>query len=189
MTTAQQPLRNVIHVLTGLSAAWVLLVPSPWRLTAMILALLIFVGLDLLRLHLGARAAVDRLLPGVYRPEELGHPSGATLLVAGYLLATVLLPAPAAAGGILALAVGDPAAAVVGRWYGERHDLGPQKTWVGSVACFAVTLPIIWLMPYFTLSAAVAAAAMAALIERRAGSLDNLLIPIGVGLLLKLWVT
>lgn len=188
MTSPQQPLRNVIHLMTGVAAGWVLFVPDPWSLLGLIMVFLVAASVDLMRLHAGFRHSLDLVLPAVYRADEVGRPSGATLLAAGYLLAVALLPAEAAAGGILALAVGDPAASVVGRWYGKRHGLGGQKTWVGSLGCFLATLPVIWLLPYFDLPAAAAAASMAALIERRAGSLDNLLIPIGVGLLLKLWV-
>jgi len=188
VTSPQQPLRNAIHLATGVAAAWVLLVPDPWSLLGLIMVFLVAASLDLMRLHSGFRHSLDVLLPGVYRDDEVGRPSGATLLAAGYLLAVALLPAEAAAGGILALAVGDPAASVVGRWYGSRRGLGAGKTWIGSLTCFLATLPVIWVLPYFDLPAAAGAAAMAALIERRAGGLDNLLIPIGVGLLLRLWV-
>ena len=84
----------------------------------------------------------------------------------------------------------DPAAAVFGRWYGARTGGShkSRKTWVGSLACFAVTLPTLWLLPAIGLAAASAGAAMAALIERRAGRLDNLLIPPGVAMLLNLWL-
>lgn len=187
MTRAQQPLRNLIHLGTGAAAALVLAVPRPAALGVLTAALLVAVVLDLARLRGGFQAWLDRWLPGVYRPEETPGVSGATLLVVGYLLAVAMVPARPAAGGILALAVGDPAASVVGRRFaGARDRLG--KSWPGSLACFAAAGGALWALPDLPLPAAAAGGAMAALIERRAGRLDNLLIPVGVAMLLNLWV-
>ena len=183
---SQRYRRNAIHLATGLAAAWVLLVPPPWTLTGLLIMLTVPLLVDLWRWR-GGQPAIDRLLPGVFHEREPLGISGATLLAVGYLLAFLLFPPLAAAAGILALAVGDPAAAVAGRWYGHRRNLS-GKTWVGSLACFLTCLPIIWLLPGLNLPAATAGAAMAALVERRAGALDNLLIPVAVAMLLKLWV-
>ncbi len=142
---AQQPLRNAIHAATGLAAWWVLVVPAPWRELGLAAILVVNLLLDLVR-RFGGRAWLDRLLPGVYRnPEPLGV-SCATLLAVGYLLAGLLFPPAQAAAGILALALGDPAAAMVGRWYARRQGT-TGKTWAGSLACFVVSLAAIWLIP------------------------------------------
>jgi len=187
LSEAQQPLRAFIHLSTAAAAALVLAAPRPWTLAVLAAVLAAAVGLDLARLRPAVQAWLDRRLPGVYRPRETPGVSGATLLAAGYLLAAAMFPARAAAGGILALAVGDPAAAAVGRRYRGRRDR-QGKSWPGSLACFLATLAVLWALPFLPLAAAVAAGAMAALIERRAGRLDNLLVPAGVALLLDLWV-
>lgn len=184
---AQQPLRNAIHVATALAAGWVLLVPRPWDLAGIAAVLVVVAAGDIGRLHGGFRCWLEGVLPGVFRSTELPGVSGGTLLLVGDLLAAVLFSPVAAAGGIVALAVGDPAAAVAGRWYGARRGLAGQKTWFGSVACFLAALPFIWLIPGLGLPAATAGAAMAALVERRAGRLDNLLLPVAVAMLLDLW--
>jgi dolichol kinase len=182
----QQPLRNVIHLATGLAALWVVMAPDPWMRSGIVAMVIVALLIDLSRVTLG-RAWLDRLLPGVYRdPEPLGL-SGATLLTVGYLATVWLFPPQAAAAGILALAAGDPAAAAVGRWYGARTKR-PGKTWAGSVACFVACVPVLWLLPPFGLPAAAAGGAMAALVERRAGPLDNVLVPVAVAMLLNLWV-
>ncbi|MEZ4388726.1 MAG: hypothetical protein R3D98_14380 [Candidatus Krumholzibacteriia bacterium] len=182
----QQPLRNAIHAATGLAAWWVLAVPEPWRMRGLVAMLTANLALDVVRWR-GGRGRLDRALPGVYRdPEPLGV-SCATLLAVGYLLATSLFPPPAAAAGILALALGDPAAAVVGRWYGARRALA-GKTWPGSLACFLASFVAILLIPGLGLMPALAGAAMAALVERRAGPLDNVLVPVAVAMLAGLWV-
>jgi dolichol kinase len=183
----QQYLRNAIHLGTGLAAPLVLVWPRPWSLGLAGAMLAAAVAADAVRLHPGARVALDRRLPGVFRPSESGRPSGATLLAAGYLLAVVVLPAEAAAAGILALAVGDPAAAVVGRWYGARGGV-TGKTWAGSLTCFLGAAGAMWLLPSLGVAAAVAGGAMAALVERRAGPLDNLVLPLLTGLLVSLWL-
>ena len=187
MNRKQQPRRNLIHLATGLAAPWVLLTPRTWALAGLGVVLAAAVVLDLLRRRDVWQDRLDRWLPGVYRPEERRTISGATLLAFGYFAAAALMPASAAAAGILALAVGDTAAAVVGRWYGTPRGIA-GKTWVGSLACFAASLPAIWAIPPFGAAAATAGAAMAALIESRTGRLDNLLCPLGVAMLLKLWI-
>ena len=186
MSRAQEPLRNLIHLGTGVTAAFVLAVPRQQALLGLGAVLAGAVALDLGRLQPGFRAWLERRLPGVYRSEERIGVSGATLLVAGYLLAACFFSAPAVAGGILALAVGDPAASVIGRHFGRRPDRF-GKTWPGSLACFAAAGLVLWALPFLDLAAAAAGGAMTALIERRAGRLDNLLIPVGVAMLLDLW--
>lgn len=187
MTEArQQPLRNAIHLATGLAAVWVVMVPDPWMRPG-IIAMVVVAGLiDLARVVFG-RAWLDRLLPGVYRDPEPFGISGATFLTLGYLLAVFLFPREAAAGGILALAVGDPAAAIVGRWYAGRTG-HRGKSWAGSLACCVACIPVIVALPWYDLPAAAAAGAMAALVERRGGPLDNVLVPVAVAMLLNLWL-
>jgi dolichol kinase len=187
VTSGQQPLRNAIHLATAVAAPWVLLVPRPWNLAGIAAVLAVVAACDLGRLHRGFRARLDAWLPGVFRPTEIPGVSGGTLLRVGDLAVAWWFSPTAAAGGIVALAVGDPAAAVVGRWYGARHGLQGRKTWLGSLACFAAALPALWLLPGLGLDAAAAGAAMAALVERRAGRLDNLLLPLAVAMLLGLW--
>ena len=189
MSGGQQPLRNAIHLATALAAVWLLLVPRPWDVAGIAAVLGLVAACDLGRLHGGFRAWLDGALPGVFRSTEIPGVSGGTLLLLGDLITVLIFPEPAAAGGIVALACGDPAAAVVGRWYGARYGRPGRKTWLGSLACFAGALPAIWLIPAFDLPAAAAGAAMAALVERRAGRLDNLLLPVAVAMLLGLWVS
>lgn len=187
MSRPQQPLRNLIHLLTGATAGLVLAVPRNTGLVALAAVLAGALVLDLGRRHADFAAWLERRLPGVYREDERNGFSGATLLVAGYLLALAIFPPEAAAGGILALAVGDPAASVVGRRFARPGDR-PTKTWPGSLACCTGAAAALWALPYVELPAAAAGGAMAALIERRAGRLDNLLMPVGVAMLLALWV-
>lgn len=193
MTTAPSNRRRILHIATGIAAPWVLIVPPPWRLALPTSMLLLALAADLARQY-GEWKRIERLVPGVYRSIERRGVSGATWLGAGYVLTVLLFDPIAAAGGILSAAIGDPAASLCGGWYGRR--LSPpgkpkteraRKTWVGSIACFGVCVPVLWLLPGLDLAAATAGGAMAALVERRAGVLDNLLVPVAVAMLLGLW--
>ena len=185
--SGQQYLRNAIHLATGALAPAVLAWPRFWAVGLAGTMLAVALTADVCRRRPAGRALLDRRLPGVFRPGETGRPSGATLLAAGYLVAVLALPAEAAAAGILALAVGDPAAAVAGRWYGRRVGTA-GKTWLGSVACCLAAALAMWPLPSLDLAAAAAGGAMAALVERRAGTLDNLVLPLLTGLLVSLWI-
>lgn len=186
MTPAQETKRRVWHVTTGLAAVWVLLLPQPWRLYGLLAALAAAGLLDGLRWPERTRRWLDRRLGGFYRQNETRRLSGATLLALGYLFAAWLATPQTAAAGILAAAIGDPAAAVAGR---RGRTTGPSaraaaegKTWRGSFACFAAVLIVSALLPWVSGVQAVSAAATAAVTERVSGRFDNLLLPVLVAL-------
>lgn len=108
--------------------------------------------------------------------------NGSTLYFGGCAVAAALCPKDAACAGILALALGDPSAAIVGssiespRW--RRVSVA------GSAACFvAATLAARW---YFPWPVALAGGVAATALEAFAGSkLDNFAIPAGTALVLS----
>jgi len=108
--------------------------------------------------------------------------NGSTLYFGGCALAVTLFPPAAACGGILALALGDPAAAVVGTY--ARSPRRGRVSLAGTCACLvAATLGARIFFPW---PPALAAGAAAALLEALAGSkLDNLAIPLGTALVLN----
>ncbi len=173
--------RKLIHAATGLSAVWVLAVPTPVARAGLVAAAGVGIGLDVARRRRpGWQDGLDRALPGVFRPAERHQLSGAAMLLVGYALTAALFSREAAAAGILALALGDAAAALVGRAWARRRGWPPgHKTLVGTVACFAVTAPAILVVTGGAWLPAVAGAAAAALGERLAGRrLDNILVPL-----------
>ena len=128
-------------------------------------------------------AVVSGLTAAAARPGDAGFVLGPVTLGLGAMLALLLYPLPASAIAIYALAFGDAAASVVGMaCAGRRLPLNRNKTVAGSLACFAaVFLITVALTADARLSAAVAAAAMT--IEALSGrDLDNLLLPVGVGM-------
>jgi len=169
-------LRPLIHAGTALMLLALLVSWQALR-GVMVLAGLAAVAFEALRLSRPAvRDLAARWVP-VFRPHEAGRPSGAGWLFVGYALAA-WMPAPAPGAALLAGALADPAAAVVG----GRLGRGRRKSWPGTVAALVVAAGALWLLGIPARAAAAAGVAAAAL-ERWSGSLDdNLLIPPGVGL-------
>lgn len=138
------------------------------------LAAVAFEVLRLTRREVHAHAA--RWLP-VFRPDEATRPSGAAWLFVGYAL-VAWMPAPAPVAAVLAAALADPAAALVGGRFGR----GLPKSWPGTIAALAVAAGGSWLAGIPPVAAG-AAGLTAAALERWSGPVnDNLLIAPGVGL-------
>jgi dolichol kinase len=131
-------------------------------------------------LRLGFPAVGDlaaRLVP-VFRPRESSRPSGAMWLFLGYALCA-WMPLPASASSVVAGALADPAAAVVGTRFGK----GRPKSWPGTLAALVMAAVALWVFVHLPLRLALLAALVAALLERWSGPFDdNLLIAPGVGL-------
>ncbi len=107
--------------------------------------------------------------------------NGSTLYFCGCALAVTLFPKEPACAGVLALALGDPLAAIVGS--SVKSPRWGRVSVAGSAACLvAATLAARW---YFPWPVALLGGATAALLEAVAGSkLDNLVIPLGTALVL-----
>jgi dolichol kinase len=169
------------------------------------LAVAIYVGLDLTRpvaagLLLGIAALLLALdiarhrapvVQGLFRrnfsrildEKDMRGLNGSTLYFGGCALAVTLFPRDAACGGILALALGDPSAAIFGTYV--RSPRWGRVSLAGTTACLvAATLGARLFFPW---PPALAAGAAAALLEAFAGSkLDNLAIPFGTALVLSI---
>lgn len=119
------------------------------------------------------------------RSREVDHfVLGPVTLGIGAMLAIMLYPHPAASIAVYALAFGDSAASVAGKFLGTLTiPLTGGKTLAGSLACtvaVALTVAVMLQGRVFTaLTLGVAAALLEALPTRDA---DNLLLPVGVGL-------
>ena len=187
--------RKGFHVCSSVLAVWAYLVDDPLATVGLVLAALLVIAVDLARLSLRRWALwAYRTFPLIFRREERYRLSGASVMMIGAAATSFLFPAGPAAAGILCLAWGDSAAAVVGqafsrtrRQLGLEEAKGPRapvvsrrgkKTIAGSLACFIVSaLMIILTMgprPELFLTGGLTAAAM----ERwTPGRWDNLTIP------------
>lgn len=138
--------------------------------------------LDLARHRMpGLQDLFRRKLHLILDAKDMRGLNGSTLYFGGCALAVALFPANAAGGGVLALALGDPMAAIVGS--SVRSPRWGKVSLAGSAACFAAAT--LGARCFFPWPVALAGGAAATLLEAFAGSkLDNLFIPLGTALVL-----
>jgi dolichol kinase len=127
------------------------------------------------------QGAFRRLL----QPKDARGLNTSTLYFAGCAAAVTLVPAAPACGGILALALGDPIAAIVGS--AVRSPRWNKTSLAGSTACFVAAL--IGCRLFAPWPAALAGAATATVLEAFSGAkADNFTMPVGVALVLA-WLS
>lgn len=184
-TSGLQPWRKVFHAGTGIVVAWALLVPSLSRgqaLLGLALAFALLSALDAIRLRRDdANALFFRLFGALASPREARGFASSTWYALGLLLTVALVPRPEAVSAVLVLGLADPIASVVGQRFGRRPLLGGSVE--GTLTFLTVALAI--LVARHAWPAAVPAAVVATLAERRSWPLDdNLAIPLATGLTL-----
>lgn len=169
--------RKALHVATaalpvGLSFGWGDALAARNALTA---AAALALVIEALRLRSSQfRAAFDAAFAPLLRPHERRALTGATWLALSMALVLWFAPLQAAIAALWAAAVGDAAAAVIGRsaarWRGETT---PRKSLIGSVAALAATAAgVVWLTAASAMIALLLGA-VAALAERPARPLDD----------------
>ncbi len=130
---------------------------------------------------------ISRMTEMASRPVEQGFVWGPVTLGLGALAALLYYPNPASSVAIYALAFGDGIASVAGKLLARRNSVRiGEKTLIGSVFCFfAVLISAYAVLKDFRLAviAAVTATILELLPIRDA---DNLIIPLGTGLVLTL---
>lgn len=146
--------------------------------------IVIYVAAEQARL-LGIRVAVisDVTVLALRARDGQGFALGPVTLGLGAMLALLLYPEPAASLAIYALAFGDSAAGVVGTALGRvKIPCTGGKSVAGSLACCAVVLAVT-LRLTGDLAASLALAAAAAVLEAApTRDYDNLVLPVGAGL-------
>ncbi len=173
--------RRLLHVASGCCGPLAALLRPSLAAGLFGALLLVAAGLETARLRSPrARALLDRLAGGAFRPSEARAVSGATALAAGYALVWWLFPARVAVAAILVAAVGDPAAALVG----SRAAQGRSKSWAGSAACACAAVLVLLLVGTRPAVALVAAAVAAAAERAPWGAADNLTVPLATGVAL-----
>jgi phytol kinase len=112
-----------------------------------------------------------------------GFVLGPITLALGTMLSLLLYPLPAAALAIYALAFGDGFASLVGSIVrGPRIPLTRGKTFSGSLACFTAVFIVAVRVTNRPFEALLVAAVATVLEALPMGNFDNVIIPIGVGL-------
>lgn len=173
---------GVLFVLAyqGLGLARPLVAGLLWGVVAV---LLLF---DLLRSRFPhVQASFQAAFRVLLQPKDARGLNTSTLYFAGCAAAVTLVPAGPACGGILALALGDPLAAIVGS--AVRSPRWNKTSLAGSTACFVAAL--VGCRLFAPWPASFAGAATATVLEAVSGSkLDNLTMPVGVALVLA-WLS
>jgi dolichol kinase len=183
--------RKLWHVLGGcLFPVLAFFLPQGWLLALLGLAAAILVAWEVLRFT-SARFGgwMQAHLQWVLKTQEQYRPTGTTYLVLASLLAFVAFDKYVAIASLFFLALGDPAAALVGKRLGHWRLAG--KSLVGSLACLAACVVVGLLMLQtgggLTLPVVLAGAAAAAVVEFLPLPLDdNLTIPVGSALVMAL---
>lgn len=185
----KEVLRKAWHMLTLLYLAGYLLIGYP-RVIWWLAAWTAFVAaVEFGRLYWPAlNAFLFSVLGKLARPTEKQHVSGMVHSSIGVLAVVVFFGTDRqlVSAAIWCVAVGDAAAALVGKAIG-RHKLVGHKSLEGSLACFAACL-LACLGNGFAWPAAAAAALAATLIELAPTSVwlnDNLWMPVGAALALR----
>jgi dolichol kinase len=187
--------RNVFHASMGLGCvvAYELFMSRPGLLILGTSVLALFILMDALRRLAPAwnERFVDKVFQKISRPGEAHRIPSATWYVASLTLGTLLLPQHAIEIGALVLALGDPAASLVGRRFGRVKLVG-EKSVAGTLALVGVAILAITLFAQLALPGlglgrvlgiAAAAAAAGALAELFATRLDdNFTIPLAAGI-------
>lgn len=175
--------RKTIHMMVALVplAASINILATEFLLTS---AIVVYSICETIRLNGRSVVLVSRMTALASRSRDNGRfVMGPVTLATGALLALMLYPSTAAAVGIYALAFGDSAASLVGRFFGKIEIPGfGKKTLEGTFACFITVFIISYMMVVDAAASLIIAfsAAVAELIPVK--DIDNILIPILTGI-------
>lgn len=155
--------------------------------SALVAGLLLYSYSEFMRMRGVEIAFISRITSAASRSRDKGFVFGPVTLAIGTMMALMLYPEPAAAIAIYALAFGDGFSSLFGKLFGRiTIPFTSGKTYAGSSVClmsvFLTTMAISG-----SVKVAVIIAITATLIEvLPSGDLDNMLIPVGAGLIATL---
>ncbi len=154
---------------------------------ALTTGILFYIANETARVNGKATGIISRMTVMASRSTEHGFVWGPVTLGLGALAALLYYPEPAAVVAIYALAFGDGIASLVGKLMGKsRILLFGRKTLAGSLSCFVAVLLSSWFVldDWFLALMAAVTATLLELIPIR--DLDNLIIPLGTGMIVTL---
>jgi len=183
----KEVVRKAIHLLVAFVptlAVW------NFDLTVFLLisGILVYTYAEYLRIRGRYVPLISDLTAIASRDRDRGHfVLGPVTLGLGALLALLLYPHPAATIAIYALAFGDGLSSLAGKLFGVRKiPFTDGKTYAGSFTCFLAVFMIVRFLSgdlIYSLSIALASTILEAIPSK---DLDNMIIPIGTGLLASL---
>lgn len=170
--------RKAIHLFALTMPVGYFIIPNPWATAILLLAFLVSLTLDILRMfRFRVWRVIRPLLGQVLRPQECKDFTGATYILFAGLFCRVAFDVPPAAAGMGYIILGDTAAALVGRRWG-RHRFR-NRSLEGSTAFFICAGLWALVLPGVSLVWAMAAAFLATIVEATSGLIDdNLAVPL-----------
>jgi dolichol kinase len=174
--------RKVFHTLAGAvipSAYYFAILPQEALTWIVLTAAAVWVGFDSLRLrNASLNERFTRALRPLLKRKEARALTGASHLLGGASIAILLYPTAVMMTTLFFIALGDPAAAVVGKRFG-RTRFSNGRSLEGSFAMFATCLFIARWLGGFTWSVSTAGAMIAAVTELYSGKIDdNITVPL-----------
>lgn len=139
LSLGREVARKAIH-LSSVAVPVAYAMGLPRAVVAGVLVILLVAALLVELLRTTSRRAGDlfsRFTGTLLRAHERHEVSGATWLLAAFLGSVLAFERDVAVAAMCAVALGDAAAAVIGRWLGRRR-LGARKSLEGSAACLAI---------------------------------------------------
>ena len=181
-------LRKGIHLLIALVPPMAALYRSHAAMLLM-MGILFYLWVESMR-YLGfSPPFFSAVTSAVLRRKEQGRFALAPVTLAlGALLALLLFPPPIAAAAIFVLAFGDSAGTIIGKFWGRiRPGILAGKSIEGSLACFAASFLAVFII-FGDWKISLAAAGAALLVDLLPlGDMDNIVMPLAVGLSLSLF--
>lgn len=174
--------RKIFHAVAGsiIPVAYYLrVVPDFWLIVTVSAVTSAWLVFDATRLSSPAlNGFFQRHFWFLMKTKEARTLTGASYMLAGSVITLILFSQPVAVAVLLFISLGDPAAAIVGRAVG-RVRIYKGRTLEGSLAMFAVCLPVGYFIAGVSWPAASLGALVAALAELYSGQIDdNLTVPI-----------
>lgn len=180
--------RKGLHILwTVIPVAYATILSRAVVIWTLAFALTIALAVEIARSrNAHARGVFDSTVGALLREHERYGVSGATWLIVALLFAAVAFPHDVAIAAMCAVALGDAAAAIVGR--AMTQAAVHRKSFSGSVACFAASAVSARAIAGFAWPEALIAGILAAVAERPQRPFDdNLRIAFAVGCGILLW--
>ncbi len=176
-------LRKSIHMMIAV-------VPTLARynlsLTVLLLAsgVVFYTYVELMRIRGFSMGFISRITEAASRSrDDSGFVFGPVTLGLGAMLALMLYPEPAAAIAIYALAFGDGFSSLFGKLFGRiRIPFTGGKTFAGSFACLVSVFVVSYAVSESLITAAVISIIATFLEVIPSKDLDNLILPVGTGL-------
>ena len=179
-------IRKSLHMLIALVPGIATVAGVMPTLAILALGVLVYSGAEYARLQGRSVLVISTITVLASRPRDRGHfVAGPVTLGVGAMLALLLYPAPAAFLAIYALAFGDGVASLAGRAFGRTRIL-PGTSLEGTLACFAAVFAAAVALTGDAGIAFTIALTATVLEALPTDDMDNIIIPVGVGMVATL---